>query len=61
MRVVAFGLQGAAASMVKLYSMLYEIVSRQLVLPVNTIGTGGTTVTSYVAYTCLVHSTVTVI
>ena len=51
MRAVAFGLQRAAASIVKLYSLLYGIVSRQLVLPVNTMGTGGTTLTSYVVYT----------
>ena len=52
MKAVVFGLQGAASSTVKLYSMLYGIVSRRLVLPVNTMGTSGTTVTLYVAYTC---------
>ena len=50
MLAVVFGLQGAAASTVKLYSVLYGIVSRQLVLPVKTMGTRGTTVTVYVEY-----------
>ena len=47
---VVFGLQGAEALRVTLYSMLYGIVSRQLVLPVKTMGTKGTTVTVYVEY-----------
>ena len=62
MKVVAFGLQGIVteALTVRLYSVLYGIVSWQLVLPVHTMGTDGTTLTAYVAYTCWVHSTVTV-
>ena len=44
---VVFGLQGAEALRVTLYSMLYGIVSRQLVLPVKTMATIGATVTVY--------------
>ena len=50
-KAVVLVLQGATVmtSTLKLCSVLYEIVSRQLVLSVTIMGTGGDTLTVYTA------------